>query len=107
MWDWAIWVAVIGGGIAVVAALALLGTRVLEAWRAFKGARRELVRQLGELEAKGGETAEKAAAAGGTVELQESVARLRVSLARLAVLREALGEAEDLVGRVTAVMPRK
>ena len=107
MWDWAIWAALIGGGIAAVTALALLGMRVLEAWRAFKAVRGNVFRQLGELEAKGEETAERAAAAGDTAELQESVVRLRVSLARLAVLREALGEAQDVVGHVRVVMPRK
>ena len=107
MWDWAIWAALIGGGVAVFAALALLAMRVLEAWRAFQGARRGVFRQLGELEARGEETAEKAAAAGDTPELQRSLARLRVSLARLTVLREALGEAQDVAGRVAAVVPRK
>ena len=107
MWDWAVWAALIGGGIAAVTALALLGMRVLEAWRAFKAVRGNVFRQLGELEAKGEETAERAAAAGDTAELQESVVRLRVSLARLAVLREALGEAQDVVGHVRVVMPRK
>jgi Flp pilus assembly protein TadB len=33
--------------------------------------------------------------------------RLRVSLARLAVLRSALRDVQDSVGRVTAVYPRK
>jgi len=33
--------------------------------------------------------------------------RLRVSLAQLAVLREALDEVQDGVGRVAAVVPRK
>jgi predicted nuclease with TOPRIM domain len=81
--------------------------RALRAWRAFKRTRRQVVRQLDELMAKGEATAEKAESAGETAELQESVARLRVSLAELAVLRNALDEAQDTFGRVTAVMPRK
>jgi hypothetical protein len=54
------------------------------------------------------ETANKAAAVGDeTAELQESLGRLRVSLAKLAVLRAALDEAEITFGRVAAVVPRK
>ena len=51
---------------------------------------------------------DKIAAAGDTTaELEESVERLRVSLAQLAVLRAALDEVDGTVGRVTAYLPRK
>jgi ubiquinone biosynthesis protein UbiJ len=106
MWDWAIWGALVAAALAGFGAIALLVARVRQAWRAFKVARRHSADVLGELGRKGEETAEKAAAAGDTAELQESVARLRVSLARLAVLRSALDEAEEVAGRVTAILPR-
>ena len=107
MWDWAIWGALTLAALAGVAALALLAVRAREAWREVKSIRRDVVHRLGELGAKGEATADKAAAAGDNAELQESLGRLRVSLARLAVLRGALEEAQVTFGRVTAVIPRK
>jgi hypothetical protein len=38
---------------------------------------------------------------------EPSVARLQVSLARFAVLRSAVRDVQDSVGRVTAIYPRK
>jgi hypothetical protein len=107
MWDRAIWGALILAGLAGIAALALLARRVLGAWRTFKATRRAVVRRLDELAMKGEATAEKVAAAGDTAALQESIGRLRVSLAQLAVLRAAIDETQDTFGRVTAVVPRK
>ena len=107
MWDWAVWVGLGIGVLAAAGAAVFLGVRSLAVWRQVKAVRRGVVDQLEELGAKGEATAEKVAATGDTVELQESAARLRVSLARLAVLREAIDEAQDSVGRLTAVMPRK
>jgi hypothetical protein len=107
MWDWAIWGALIVGWLAGIAAVALLFVRVREAWRELKDARRDVVHRLGELGRKGEATAEKAAAAGETAELQESLGRLRVSLAQLAVLRSALDEAQLTVGRATWLIPHK
>jgi hypothetical protein len=107
MWDWAVWGALIAGALAVLGGLALLVVRILQAWRDFKRGRRRLFRGLDELSAKGAATADAAAAAGGSEELQESLARLRGSLARLAVLRSALDEAESTFGRIAAFVPRK
>ncbi len=106
MSNWAIWGALIAAGLAGIGSLALLAARLLQAWRAFKEARRDSAAALAELGAKGEQTAEKAAASGDTAELRESVARLRVSLAQLAVLRAAVDEVEDVAGNVTAVVPR-
>jgi site-specific recombinase len=108
MWDWAVWGALIVAFVAGIAALALLVVRILQAWRDLKRTRRRSVRRLEQFAAKSEATAERLATAGDTVELQESLARLRDSLARLAVLRDALDEAaEDTVDRVVAFMPRK
>ena len=107
MWDWAIWAALAVAVLAGAGALALVVLRTLQAWRTVKAVRSNVVGTLDQLAAAGAETADKVTEAGDTAELQETVARLRISLARLAVLREALAEAQDAAGRVTAVVPRK
>ncbi|HEU5477981.1 MAG TPA: hypothetical protein VFU64_09195 [Gaiellaceae bacterium] len=106
MWDWAIWGALILGFLAGMAALAALAVRARAARRDIKDAHRTAVRGLDDLVGKGEKTAEKVSAAGDTAELQESLARLRVSLARLAVLRNALDEAQVGFRRATAFVPR-
>jgi 3-deoxy-D-manno-octulosonic-acid transferase len=107
MWDWAIWAALVLGTLAGIAALAMLVVRSLEAWRAFQQTRGAVVGGLDEFAAQAEAVADKLAAAGGTAELQKSVGRLRVSLARLDVLRAALDEVDGTVGRVTAYLPHK
>ena len=107
MWDWAIWAALVLGTVAGIPALALLVVRSLEVWRALRQTRRAVVGGLDEFAAQAGAIADRLAAAGDTAELQESVGRLRVSLARLDVLRAALDEVDGTVGRVTAYLPRK
>jgi hypothetical protein len=107
MWDWAVWGALIVAGLAGIAALALLVVRALAAWRDFKNTRRHVVGGLEEVAARGEATADKLTTAGDRAELQESLGRLRISLAQLAVLRDALGEAQDAFGRVTALVPGK
>jgi hypothetical protein len=107
MWDWAIWGALILAGLAGIAALAVLAVRTREAWSDLEHGRRQFVGRLGELVLKGEATADKVGAAGDTPELQESLGRLRVSLAQLAVLREALDEALAPLRPITAFIPRK
>ena len=108
MWDWAIWAASIVVVVTGIAALALLVRRSLEAWRAFRDTGGEVLRRLDDFTARAEEVADKIAAAGaGTVEAQESLRRLRVSLARLAVLRDAIDEVDQMFGRVAAEVPRK
>jgi hypothetical protein len=105
--DWAIWIAVIVGALVVLAALGYLGVRVLQAWRTFKRFRRHLGKELERLADAGERMADAAAQATDTAELDRSLGRLRVTLARFAVLREALDEATGAFGRLTAVYPRK
>jgi hypothetical protein len=107
MWDWAIWAALVLGTVAGIAALAVLVVRSLEAWRTFKQTRGAVVCGLDEFAAQAEAVAAKVAAADDTAELQESVGRLRVSLARLDVLRAALDEVDDTVGRATVYLPHK
>src|SRR5207237_9977229 len=99
--------ALIPPALAGITALGVRAVRVREAWHGFKDVRRDVVRRLGEFAAKAEATADKVAGAGDTAELQESLGRLRVSLAQLAVLRAAIDEAQVTFGRVTAVVPRK
>ncbi len=108
MWDWAILAALILVVVAGVAALTLLVQRSLRTWRALKDIGGEILRGLDDFTAKAERVADKIAAAdNSSVEVQESLGRLRVSLARLAVLREALDEADHMFGRVAAEVPRK
>jgi hypothetical protein len=107
VWDWAIWGALAAGFLAATGGLAFLVVRTLQAWRDFKRVRRHVFKGLDDLAAKGELTAEKAAAAAETEELERSVARLRGSLARFAVLRAALDEAQETFARPFAFLPRK
>jgi hypothetical protein len=107
VWDWAIWAALILGAFAGFGALALLAVRVRDAWRSFEEARRTMIRGLEDLAASAEAVAEKAAAADGTVELEETLGRLHVSLARLAVLRAALDEARVTFRPAVAFLPRR
>ena len=79
----------------------------LQAWRALKRLRRHLAKELARLADLAEQTADKVGAATDTAELTESLARLRVTLRRFALLREALDETTAAFARVTAVYPRK
>ncbi len=108
MWDWAIWGALIVVVMAGIAALVLFALRVRQAWRAARDIPQDVLRRLDEFFRKAEAVAEKVAATGdATVELERSIGRLRISLARLAVLRAALDEATGTVGRVAAYLPHK
>jgi hypothetical protein len=107
MWDWAIWAALIVVALAGIAALVLLVLRALDAWRALKETRRAVVGGLDGFAARAEAVADKLAAADETAELEESLGRLRLSLARLTVLRAAIAEADDTFGRVIAIVPHK
>jgi hypothetical protein len=107
MWDWAIWAGLVLGTAAGIAALALLAVRTLSAWRTFKETHRAVVDGLSDLAGTAEAIADRLAAAGDNAELEASLGRLRVSLDRLAVLRAAIDEVDDTVGRAIAVLPRK
>jgi hypothetical protein len=105
--NWAIYVALAVGVLASAAAAVFLVVRVLQAWRAFKRLRRRLGKELDRLEELGGRTAASVETASDQAKLTASIARLRATLERFAVLRSALDEATDAVGRITSVYPRK
>jgi hypothetical protein len=103
-----LWIAL---GIAVVASTAAFVSAVragLGAWRDFRGLSRALSAALGDLTARLESFADRTAATPARgAELETSSKRLRVSLARLAVLRSAVDEATDAARRVTVFYPRK
>jgi hypothetical protein len=100
-----VWIAL---GIAVVAATAglVVAARAgLRAWRAFRGSMRAASDALADLSAKLERLADSAPTHGP--QLERSSGRLKVSLARFAVLRSALDEATDAVAPLRLLYPRK
>lgn len=89
------------------AAVGFLVVRGLQGWRTFKRFRRQLGRSLAALAASSERTGvivERISDQSGT---EQSLARLRVSLARFNVLRAAIDDAQDSLGRFTVLYPRK
>jgi hypothetical protein len=103
MWDWLVYGALIAAALAVVGALALLAVRVLQALRSFKRLRRRVFRELDRVAEKTEATAAKLDSASDSEKLDRTLARLRESLARVAVLRASWDEATAF----TTLIPRK
>jgi hypothetical protein len=104
VWDWAIWGALAVAICSGIAAAVLLFLRVREALRTVKRFRSGLVGSLESLDAKLELATAKAETAGDTRELQATMARLRRSLAQLAILRAALARAEEQLGWVRVLL---
>lgn len=104
--DWAILGALILGILAVAGAAAFLVVRVLRALRDVKRFRRHLGKELVRLADLGEQTTVKLERASDTAELDESLSRLRVTLARFAVLRASVDESLDTFRRIGSVFPR-
>ena len=107
MWNWAIYGALIVGFLAVSGAAALVLVRGLRGWRALKRLRRGIARELNRLADLGEATADKIAVATDNAKLEESLSRLRVDLARFAILRRAIDEVDEMFQRATWVFPRR
>jgi hypothetical protein len=105
--NWAIYGALIAGFLAGAGAIAYLVARTLEAWRAMKRLRAGLGRELLRIADLGDATADKIGAATDTEHLESSLSQLRVDLARFAVLRRAIDEAQETFTRFALVYPRK
>ncbi|MES1247064.1 MAG: hypothetical protein ABUS54_05255 [Actinomycetota bacterium] len=105
--DWAVYGALIVGFAAVCAAAAFLTVRALQGWRQLKRTRRHLAKSLAHLADTAGHTGEIVERISDQSELEGSLARLRVALRQLNILRAAIDEVADSLGRVTAVYPRK
>jgi hypothetical protein len=104
--DWVVYGALIAGFLAIAAGVAFLTVRILQGWRTWKRARRHLARSLATLAATADRTGDIVEQISDQRELEAALARLRVALARLNVLRAAVDEVGDSVRRVTAVYPR-
>jgi hypothetical protein len=109
VWNWAIYGALIIGFLAGSTAIAYLVVRGLEAWRAFKRLRGGIGRELERLAELGEATADKleTVTVADSAKVESSLTRLRIDLARFAVLRQALDEAQDTFTRFAFVYPRK
>ena len=104
MWDWAVWGALAVAICSGIAGVVLLVARIREAVRRVKSLRSGAVASLGTLTRKAELAAAKAEAAGDTRELQESVSRLRRSIAQLAILRSAIADAEERLSWVRVLL---
>jgi len=107
VWNWAVYGALIAGFLAGIGALGLLFVRALKAWRAFKRLRRGIGRELERLADLGEATADKLGTAADNAKLETSLSQLRRDLARFAVLRQALDEAQDTFTRFAWLYPSK
>src|ERR687884_177911 len=105
--DWTVYGALIAGILVFLVAAAFLAVRVLQGWRTLKRARRHLARSLAGLAASADHTGEIVERISDQRELEGSLARLRLAVRQLNVLRAAVDEVSGSVGRVTAVYPRK
>ena len=105
--NWTIYLALIAAFLAVAGATALLVIRLLQGWRAFKRLRRHVGKELDRLATLTEQTAENAVNAADQPKLEQSLGRLRATLAQFAVLRIAVDEATATFGRFTSLYPRK
>ena len=104
MWDWAVWGALAVAICSGIAGVALVVARTLEALRTFGAVRARATRTLGALAVKAELTVAKAESTSDTRELQETVARLRGSLAQIAILRSALAKVDKQLGWVRVLL---
>ena len=104
----AVWLSLLFLVWATVVGLLFLGARGLRLWRTFKafsGPLEETTKQLNDAAERLNVSSERASAS--SPRLQASLERLRRSLAELAVLRAAIQDVQDLVGRLAFFYPSK
>ena len=104
MWDWVVWgalaVAICSGIAAAVVILRRVRGLVRDGMRVYAS----VAASVSALEAKVELAATKAEAAADTRELERSLARLRGSVAQLAVLQAALAEVDEQFGWMRAFL---
>lgn len=105
--DWAVYGALIAGILAFLGATVFLAVRALQGRRTLKRVRRHLAKSLATLATSAEHTGEIVERISDQRELEGSLSRLNLAVRQLNVLRAALGEVTDSVGRVAAVYPRK
>ncbi len=103
-----VWVSLAVAVVLPAVGVVVVVRRTIALWRDLKRAARGLAEGL---DGVGTRLERASAAAEGldavTARAEPSLERLRVSLARFAVLRSAAQDVQDSVGRVAAVYPRK
>ena len=102
------WLALAVAVVLTVASLVYVTLNALELFRAFKRLSRNVGAELDRVSATTaqiGRHLELAAESGSR--LEESLARLRMSRAQLAVLTTAVADVRASIGRVTAFVPRR
>ena len=104
----AAWVALVFCAVAILGGAAILVLRGIRTWRTISAVGRTMGDAVASL-MDSAEAAEKRALAlsGGGARLEAAVTRLQESLAELAAIRSALGEAQGLLRRVRGVVPTK
>ena len=105
--DWFIYGALIAGAVAITISTIRLIRQIKDAWRALKQLQERLAQNLTELADGAERTSAIVERISDRPELETSLARLRVSLARFTVLRLAMDEVNDSLLRLTSVYPRK
>jgi hypothetical protein len=100
-----VWIALGVGVVAATAGLVVAARAGLQAWRTFRSVTSAASDALADLTAKLERLADSAPTHGP--QLEQSSGRLKLSLARFAVLRSALDEATDAVAPLRLLYPRK
>jgi len=104
----AVWIALGIGAASAIGGSALVVSRALRAWRSLRALARSARDSLATVESNAAAGAERGAAlARKSGDTTAAVTRLEGSLATLAVLRAAAGEAGGSLRRVRALVPRK
>jgi hypothetical protein len=104
----AVWIALGIAALAIAGAGVSAGRSALAAVRDLRRFRGSVSTELGDLTGRVERLSERAEhTPTRRTDLDRSLARLRASLAQLAVLRTALDEATDAPGRLIALYPRK
>jgi hypothetical protein len=98
VWDWLVWGALVVAICSGIVGVVVLFRRVRDTLKNGRRVYSRAAESIDALAAKAELAATRAERAGDARELQESVARLRGSIAQLAVLGAALGEADELFG---------
>ena len=102
------WIALAVSSAFWIAAAIVAGTRGLKTWRTFKAVAGTIGGALEAFVVRAEATAERAGtAAERTAQLTAAIARLQGSLATLAVLDSAIGDARAVFAGVRGLVPRK
>ena len=102
------WIAVVVCVLAIAGGVAVAVVRALATWRTFRSFNRGMGAALdGVLATAAAAEAHAVGLSEGGERLTAATARLQRSLARLATIRAALGEAQQLVRRLRGAVPHK